>query len=66
MIRRRLAAYTAMYTAGISAGFFILEKQRPLIAANVIKLRYRRETPCQKMMRGFFIVIFRALTPAQT
>ena len=33
MIRRRLAAYTLIYAAGISAGYFMSEKCRPMIAA---------------------------------
>ena len=36
MIRRRLTAYTCMMIAGISAGYFLSEKIRPLSAAGVL------------------------------
>ena len=32
MLRRKLTAYTMMYTAGITAGFFMLEQIRPVLA----------------------------------
>lgn len=32
MLRRKLTAYTIMYTAGITAGFFMLEEIRPVLA----------------------------------
>ena len=33
MFRRKLAAYTAIFAAGIAAGFFLLDRSRPLEAA---------------------------------
>ena len=68
MIRRRLAAYTAMYTAGISAGYFILEKERPLIAALflislgaavcLLDIARERVALITFMLMGFILITF--------
>jgi len=68
MIRRRLAAYIVMYIAGISAGYFMLERNKPLIAAGflmsvgaaicILDIAKERAALIAFMLTGLMIITF--------